>query len=117
MAPIYIDLPTESLPTLALLSLIFLFVLAITFLALCTSCKRHSFDVDNSSTVNKNATLVRVVKPGDVDDTVPKRTITVLPEDLQLDPNQKFKPWRSHTLGTPLSFSTHLTQPRDDGER
>lgn len=63
---------------------------------------RHSFDVDNSSTVNKNATLVRVVskavisfyplypdllcqvlkclsmceqvKPGDVDDTTPKRS-------------------------------------------
>lgn len=40
MAPIYMDLQGENLPGLALLSVIILFVLTITFLALCTSCKR-----------------------------------------------------------------------------
>ncbi|XP_046712446.1 uncharacterized protein si:ch73-204p21.2 isoform X1 [Silurus meridionalis] len=107
MAPMYVDLSTweaANLPSVALLSVVILFVLAITLLALCTSCQRQSFTLEKSNTPTYSAetnssTLVRVVKPGTETETpTPERNLSVLPEDLQLGPNQQFKAWRSHTL-------------------
>lgn len=52
MAPIYIDLQVweaASLPGLAFLSVVILFILSITLLALCTSCQRWAQRSRNSS--------------------------------------------------------------------
>ncbi|XP_047677035.1 uncharacterized protein si:ch73-204p21.2 [Tachysurus fulvidraco] len=103
MAPIYMDLQmweAASLPGMAVLSVAILLVLTITLLALCTSCQRQSFTLDNKSEVETNSsTLVRVVKPGNAAEIpAPERDLTLLPEDLQLGPNEQFKAWRSHTL-------------------
>ncbi|KAF4083722.1 hypothetical protein AMELA_G00119870 [Ameiurus melas] len=103
MAPIHIDLQAweaANLPGMALLSAVILFVLAITLLALCTSCQRQSFSLDKSVTADRNTpTVVQVVKPGNAaENPTPESNLAVLPEDLQLGPNQQFKAWRSHTL-------------------
>ncbi|KAB5562636.1 hypothetical protein PHYPO_G00020220 [Pangasianodon hypophthalmus] len=104
MAPIIIvDLQAweaANLAGLAFLSVVILFILSITLLALCTSCQRQSFTLDNSGTVERStSTLVRVVNQGNAaENPAPERNPTVLPEDLQLGPNQQFKHWRSHTL-------------------
>ncbi|XP_060736512.1 uncharacterized protein si:ch73-204p21.2 [Tachysurus vachellii] len=103
MAPIYMDLQVweaASVPGMALFSVAILLVLTITLLALCTSCQRQSFTLDSRSEVETNSsTLVRVVTPGNAAEIpAPERNLTLMPEDLQLGPNEQFKAWRSHTL-------------------
>ncbi|TTE07137.1 hypothetical protein Baya_14886 [Bagarius yarrelli] len=77
MAPIYVDLQTweATSPSMALLSMVMLFVLAVTLLALCTTCHRQSFSLKNGAAVERNpSTLVRV-QPSDVtDNRAPERS-------------------------------------------
>ncbi|XP_066531635.1 uncharacterized protein si:ch73-204p21.2 isoform X1 [Hoplias malabaricus] len=46
----------------AAFSLIILFILTITLLALCSRCQKHSFDLDHDVPADKTSTLVRVVQ-------------------------------------------------------
>ncbi|KAM9466359.1 uncharacterized protein Hap1MRO34_015456 isoform 1-T4 [Clarias gariepinus] len=101
MAPIYIAPQTWdalNLPGLAFLSVVILFILTITLLALCSSCQRQSFSLESSSNPSverSTSTLVRVVNPMTKEESpAPERHLAVLPEELP-DP---IKQWRSHTF-------------------
>ncbi|KAI4885250.1 hypothetical protein NFI96_018855, partial [Prochilodus magdalenae] len=65
MAPIHTALGAwgaAGLPGATVFSLIALFILTITVLALCSRCQKHSFDLQQDAPVDRASTLVRIVQ-------------------------------------------------------
>ncbi|XP_056333327.1 uncharacterized protein si:ch73-204p21.2 [Danio aesculapii] len=114
MAPISTDLVglayTEQ-PAAAFLSIVILFIASIALLVLCASCKKHSFELENSRAPaeQKTSTLVSVARTNDSaarhNPTANEITGDEMGYEVEDDGNVAvsqggivYKPWRSHTL-------------------
>ncbi|XP_022528939.2 uncharacterized protein si:ch73-204p21.2 [Astyanax mexicanus] len=113
MAPIYVALgawEAAELPGVAVFSLVTLFIITITLLALCSRCQKHSFDLDHSAPEDRNSNLVRVVQlettnmsmdnPGAADITRDEKYLSTFRPDGAAKPAaaRDTGTWRSHTL-------------------
>ncbi|KAI1897835.1 hypothetical protein AGOR_G00087360 [Albula goreensis] len=110
-------------PEVALISSVIFILLILTLLTLCTDCGRQSFDLNHSTEVETDSTLIRVVKTKDIsgtrqnpyinDITNDEKAVTrSIPESLSTVPepfssapsasaqtgNVWFTPWRSHSV-------------------
>lgn len=115
MAPISTDLVglafTEQ-PAAAFLSIVILFIASIVLLVLCASCKKHSFELEKSTTPVQQkppSTLVSVARMNDSaarhNPTANEITGDEMGYEVEDEGNVEvsqggivYKPWRSHTL-------------------
>lgn len=112
MAPISTDLLglafTEQ-PATAFLSIVFLFIASIALLVLCASCKKHSFELENSSAPaeQKSSTLVSVARMNDSAARHNPNANEITGDEIGYEDDGNvavsqggivYKPWRSHTL-------------------
>lgn len=111
MAPISTDLVglafTEQ-PAAAFLSIVILFIASIVLLVLCASCKKHSFELEKSTTPVQQkppSTLVSVARMNDSaarhNPTANEITGYEVEDEGNVEVSQGgivYKPWRSHTL-------------------
>ncbi|XP_051503080.1 uncharacterized protein si:ch73-204p21.2 isoform X2 [Myxocyprinus asiaticus] len=122
MAPINTDLvgwAAKTQPEAAFVSVLILFILSIALLILCTSCKKHSFQLEEKAPEQKSSTLVSVARMKDARGANPAvNEITNNEIDLSLEPfdgnieisrgGAAYRPWRSHTLTHGSSLQTQI---------
>ncbi|XP_018590666.2 uncharacterized protein LOC108924043 [Scleropages formosus] len=104
--------PEALLPGVTLMTVLFILVLFIMLLALCSSCKRNSFDLEDSKPENNPSSLLHVMKldktkegrdnPSHSWVTMDEIDAFPAPENsiVQMNTNsahEPYQPWRNHT--------------------
>ncbi|XP_056624734.1 uncharacterized protein si:ch73-204p21.2 [Triplophysa dalaica] len=104
MAPISTDLvgwAMSETPEAAFLSIIIVFIISIALLVICTTCKKHSFQLEEKTPKEKSSKLVKVEAKGDVARQNPAINEITSDEIGNVEIGKDalaFKPYRSHTL-------------------
>ncbi|KAI7804690.1 hypothetical protein IRJ41_016047, partial [Triplophysa rosa] len=103
-APISTDLvgwAVSETPEAAFLSILIVFILSIALLLICTTCKKHSFQLEEKAPKENSSTLVRVEAKGDGARHNPAVNEITSDEIGNLEIAKDalaYKPYRSHTL-------------------
>lgn len=104
MAPISTELMGLALteqPEAAFLSILIVFILSIALLLMCTTCQKHSFELEEKAPTQNSSKLVRVAPNGEGGRQNPAANEITSDEigNLEISPEGlPYKAWRSHTL-------------------
>ncbi|XP_073668424.1 uncharacterized protein [Paramisgurnus dabryanus] len=102
MAPISTELMGLALteqPEAAFLSILIVFILSIALLLMCTTCQKHSFELEEKAPTQNSSKLVRVATNGEGGRQNPAANEITSDEigNLEISP-EGLPAWRSHTL-------------------
>ncbi|XP_055027948.1 uncharacterized protein [Misgurnus anguillicaudatus] len=116
MAPISTELMGLALteqPEAAFLSILIVFILSIALLLMCTTCQKHSFELEQKAPTQNSSNLVRVATKGEGGSQNPAANEITSDEigNLEISPEGlPYKAWRSHTL---IRDSTYMNGNAD----